>query len=165
LEEKFAKFTEAELAVLKIISGEVVRHGACTLTKDAIADRSSIPPGVVRTALHTAKGEGLLEVRQSRHHNTITVSAMWKVWLDRYGDAPPDGPRQAELRGLPNGLIQRTNVRIWRKQICGSFRGRPFLALRVDLAIRATSPPGQCGNARLRGDQRGPRGSRLSAAG
>jgi hypothetical protein len=33
LEEKFARFTESETAVLKIISGEVVRHGACTLTK------------------------------------------------------------------------------------------------------------------------------------
>jgi hypothetical protein len=30
------------------------------------------------------------------------------------------------------------------------------MAHRVDLAIRATSPPGQCGHARLRGDQRGP---------
>jgi hypothetical protein len=33
LEEKFAKFTEGEIAVLKIISGKVVRDGACTLLR------------------------------------------------------------------------------------------------------------------------------------
>jgi hypothetical protein len=32
LRETFGKFTNSERAVLKIISGEVVRHGACTLT-------------------------------------------------------------------------------------------------------------------------------------
>jgi hypothetical protein len=93
LEEKFAKFTEGELAVLKIISREVVRHGACTLTKDAIADRCSFNSNVVTTALRTAKAEGLIEVRQSRYYNIITVSATWKAWLDRYGDAPPDATR------------------------------------------------------------------------
>jgi hypothetical protein len=91
LEEKFAKFTESGMAVLKIISGEVVRHGACTLTKDAIADRSSIHRAGVTTALRTAKAEGLIEVRQGRYHNTITVSAEWKAWLDRYGDTPTTG--------------------------------------------------------------------------
>jgi hypothetical protein len=91
LEEKFAKFTEAELAVLKIISGEVVRHGACTLTKDAIANLSGISRQVVNTTLRTAKAEGLIEVRQGRYHNTITVSAKWKAWLDRYGDTPTAG--------------------------------------------------------------------------
>jgi hypothetical protein len=35
LKEKFGKFTESELAALKINSGEVVRHGACTLSMDA----------------------------------------------------------------------------------------------------------------------------------
>jgi hypothetical protein len=36
---------------LKIISGEVVRHGACTLTKDA--DLSSVSSIVVKVALRT----------------------------------------------------------------------------------------------------------------
>jgi hypothetical protein len=94
LEEKFAKFTEGERAVLKIISGKVVRDGACTLTKDAIADLSSITRRVVMTALRTAKAEGLIKVeRPGGRSNTITVSAKWKAWLDRFGDAPPDGPR------------------------------------------------------------------------
>jgi hypothetical protein len=88
-----AKFTAGERAVLKIISGEVVRHGACTLTKDAIADLSSVSSIVVKVALRTAKAEGLIAVERTGRHNTITLSAKWKAWLDRYGDAPPDGPR------------------------------------------------------------------------
>jgi hypothetical protein len=93
LEEKFAKFTEGERAVLKIVSGEVVKRGACTLTWDAIADLSTITRRVVRTALRTAKAEGLIKVERGPRYNTITLSETWKAWLDRYGDAPPDGPR------------------------------------------------------------------------
>jgi hypothetical protein len=99
LKEKFGKFTDSQLAVLKIISGEVVRRGACMLTKDAIADLSSVSSSVVKIALRTAKAEGLIKVEQgSRHkqggrYNNITVSAEWRAWLDRYGDAPPVGPR------------------------------------------------------------------------
>jgi predicted transcriptional regulator len=87
------KFTEGERAALQIISGEVAKHGACTLTKDAIADRSNIHYRVVARAVRAAKAEGLIEVRQGRRHNTITISPMWKAWLDRYGDAPPDATR------------------------------------------------------------------------
>jgi hypothetical protein len=95
LRETFGKFTEGERAVLKIISGEVERHGACTLTKDAIADLSSVSYPVVKTALRTAKAEGLIKVERGQTGpNTITVSAEWKAWLDRYGNAPPDGPRR-----------------------------------------------------------------------
>ena len=83
LEEKFAKFTEGETAVLKIISGEVVRHGACTLTIDAIAELASIHFRVVKGALRTAKAEGLITVVQGGRYNTITLSAEWKAWLDR----------------------------------------------------------------------------------
>jgi hypothetical protein len=93
LRETFGKFTDSEHAVLKIVSGEVVRRGACTLTKDAIADLSSVSYPVVKTALRTAKAEGLIKIEQGRRYNTITVSAKWKAWLDRYGDAPSDEPR------------------------------------------------------------------------
>jgi DNA-binding FadR family transcriptional regulator len=63
------------------------------LTKDAIADLSSITRRVVKTALRTAKAEGLIKVEQGSRYNTITLSPTWMAWLDRYGDAPPDGPR------------------------------------------------------------------------
>jgi hypothetical protein len=86
-----AKFSEGELAVLKIICGEVVKHGACILTMDAIADLSTISRRAVVTTLRTAKAEGLIKVeRPGGRHNTITVSPRWKAWLDRYRDAPPD---------------------------------------------------------------------------
>jgi DNA-binding PadR family transcriptional regulator len=93
LRETFGKFTDSERAVLKIISGEVVRHGACTLIKGAIADLSSVSYTVVKTALRTAKAEGLIKVERTGRRNTITISVKWKAWLDRFGDAPPDGPR------------------------------------------------------------------------
>jgi hypothetical protein len=44
------------------------------------------------SALRTAKAEGLIVVEWTGRRNTITVSATWKAWLDRYGLAPPDGP-------------------------------------------------------------------------
>jgi hypothetical protein len=47
----------------------------------------------VKVALRTAKAEGLIKVERDSRYNTITVSAKWKAWLDRFGDAPPDGPR------------------------------------------------------------------------
>jgi hypothetical protein len=89
LEEAFAKFARpGGLAVLKIISGEVCRHGACTRTIDAIADLASVDPSIVKRALRTAKAERLIEVRQGDRYNTITLSAEWKARLDRHGDAP-----------------------------------------------------------------------------
>jgi hypothetical protein len=91
LEEKFAKITESRRAVLKIIADEHTRHGACTLTKAAIADLSGTSSPLVKVALRNAKAEGLITIERTGRRNTITVSAEWKAWLDRYGDAPPDG--------------------------------------------------------------------------
>jgi hypothetical protein len=89
-----AKFTDGGRAVLKIVCSEAVRRGACTLKWDAIADLASVSSTVVIAALRTAKAEGLIKVeRLGRRGNTITLSAKWKGWLDRYGDAPPDGTR------------------------------------------------------------------------
>jgi hypothetical protein len=87
LRETFGKFTDSERAVLKIISGEVVRRGVCTLTKGAIADLSSVSFAVAKTALRTAKAEGLIVVERTGRLNTITLSAKWKAWLDR-GEPP-----------------------------------------------------------------------------
>jgi hypothetical protein len=90
-----AKFTDGERAVLKIVCGEVVRRVACTLQWDAIADLSGVSSAVVTTALRTAQAEGLIKVERSGRlrRSTVTLSAKWKAWLDRSGDATPDGPR------------------------------------------------------------------------
>jgi hypothetical protein len=95
LREKFVKFTwPGEIAVLKIISSEVIRHGACTLTNAAIADLSSTSRCTVQNAVRTAEAEGLIKIEHGGRYNTITVSAKWKAWLDRHGDdAPSDGRR------------------------------------------------------------------------
>jgi hypothetical protein len=42
----------------------------------------------VKVALRNAKVEGLIKVERTGRYNTITLSAEWKAWLDRYGDAP-----------------------------------------------------------------------------
>jgi hypothetical protein len=83
--ELSAKFTEGEMAVLKVVAH--VRHSACTLTRDTIADLSGTGRGTVKTALRTAKAEGLIEVRQGSRYN---LSTQWMAWLDRRGDAPPN---------------------------------------------------------------------------
>jgi hypothetical protein len=88
LRKTFIKFTEAETAVLSIISDEVIRHGACTLTNAAIADLSGTSRSTVQDAVHTAEAEGLIKVARGSRNNTITVSAKWKAWLDRYSEAP-----------------------------------------------------------------------------
>jgi hypothetical protein len=75
LEEKFAKFTGGELAVLKIISGKVVRDGACTLPQDAIADLSSITRRVVMITLRTAIAEGLIKIEQG-------IAVIGIHWMD-----------------------------------------------------------------------------------
>ena len=93
LSETFGKFTESERAVLKIISGEVVRHGACTLTKSAVADLSCTSPTMVKVAIRAAKAEGLIAVERTGRRNTVTISPTWRAWLDRHSAAPPDGPR------------------------------------------------------------------------
>jgi hypothetical protein len=93
LEKAFDKLTDSELAVLKIISGEVVRHGACTLTKSAVADLSCTSPTMVKVAIRAAKAEGLIAVERTGRRNTVTISPTWRAWLDRHSAAPPDGPR------------------------------------------------------------------------
>lgn len=85
--ELSAKFTEGEMAVLKVIADKHGRHGACTLTRDAIGDVSGTSCGTVKNAVRTAAAEGLIEVRPGGHYNIITVSATWKAWLDSYDDA------------------------------------------------------------------------------
>jgi DNA-binding MarR family transcriptional regulator len=61
--EMGAKFTEGEMAVLKVIADKHGRHGACTLTRDAIGDVSGTSRGTVKRAVRTAAAEGLIEVR------------------------------------------------------------------------------------------------------
>jgi hypothetical protein len=114
LEEAFDKFTNGELAVLKIIANEVVRHGVCTLTKNAIANLSCTSHTVVKVAFRIAKAEGLITVERTGRHNTITITPTWKAWLSRYGDGPPDGPLGSGSRPMADkrvGDVTRRRVK------------------------------------------------------
>jgi hypothetical protein len=83
------QFTEGEMAVLKVIADEHVRHGTCRLSKDAIAELSCVSRSVVKTAIRAADTAGLMRREQSGRYTKITIiSAKWKAWLDHRGDAP-----------------------------------------------------------------------------
>jgi DNA-binding PadR family transcriptional regulator len=91
-----AKFTESEMAVLKVIADKHVQQGACTLAKNEIAELSCTSHTSVKTTLRAAEAAGLIKVEQGRgrhNTNTNTISPKWKAWLDRYCDIPPDGQR------------------------------------------------------------------------
>jgi hypothetical protein len=77
LRETFVKFTRPGRAVLKIISGEVVKHGSCTLTVEAIADLSSTSRTVVKDAVRIAEAEGLIKVEHGDRYNTPGRAARW----------------------------------------------------------------------------------------
>jgi hypothetical protein len=84
----------AQQARQRVGSALIADKHVCALTMDAIADLAGTSCTVVQRAVRTAKAVGLIKIVQGSRYNTITiVSAEWKAWLDRYGDAPPDGPR------------------------------------------------------------------------
>jgi hypothetical protein len=89
--EPGAKFTEGEFAVFKIVSGR--SRQAQRLHADLGRHRRHVHHHSPRGDDRDPKAEGLIKVERGRRYRTITLSAAWKAWLDRYGDAPPDGPR------------------------------------------------------------------------
>jgi hypothetical protein len=82
--ELATRFTDGEMAALKIIADEHVRCGACTLARDAIAALSCTSRTVVKDAIRTAEAAGLLKREQirgrGRRYTTITItSAEWPL--------------------------------------------------------------------------------------
>src|SRR3954469_9480832 len=61
-----ARFTLAETAVLAVVSAEVHRHGACTLTVGHIAALAGVCGQTVRNALRAAQQHGFVRVEQRR---------------------------------------------------------------------------------------------------
>jgi hypothetical protein len=94
LREKFGKFTYGQRTVLKIICGEVCGHGACTLTKDAIADLSCVSYPVVKTTIRV----NLVNSDCPRTGGLLAIA-------DRF----------AELLGAQRALLA-DHVPIWRKK-------------------------------------------------
>src|SRR5215204_5725570 len=61
-----ARFTLAETAVLAVVSAEVRRHAACTLTIGHIAALAGVCGQTVRNALRAAQQLGFVHVEQRR---------------------------------------------------------------------------------------------------
>ena len=85
-----ARFTPAQLAVLKIITDEVAARGQCELCIDAIAARAGVCRRLTQKALRLAQGDGLLIImerpRQGRKSDTNIVrifSREWRAWIER----------------------------------------------------------------------------------
>lgn len=85
-----ARFTNGELAVLKVIADEVRTYGACELCVGAIAARAGVSATTTRNARRTAEQHGYLSVEERRRHgrrndtNRITVTDLsWQAWIKK----------------------------------------------------------------------------------
>ena len=85
-----ARFTIAELAVLRIVADEVREHGMCDCSIEEIAARAGTSRTLVKRTLRLATRHGLLRVterpRPGKRHDTNLVeitSAEWTAWLRR----------------------------------------------------------------------------------
>ncbi len=83
-----AKFTQGELAALKIVADEVRAHGVCDRSYDEIAARSGCCRSLARRAIRLAGRMGLLTIevrpRPGQKHQTNVVrvtSPEWRAWL------------------------------------------------------------------------------------
>jgi hypothetical protein len=97
-----AKFTTAELAVLKVVADEVVANGVCSRSLAEIAARAGCCRSTAQNSLRSAARAGLLTIEERRRRgqknlpNLIhVVSKEWTAWLARgerrRGDARSPG--------------------------------------------------------------------------
>jgi hypothetical protein len=109
-----ARFTLAEAAVLAVVSMEVAKHGACTLTIGHIAAVAGVSETTVRNAMREAQGLGLLRVEERRltawrnAPNRVTVvSAEWLAWMR----LRPRGGGCKSANPTPTGLHRTSTSR------------------------------------------------------
>jgi hypothetical protein len=104
-----SKFTQGELAVLRIVADEVRDHGACDRSYDELAARAGCCRSLARRAIRLAARMGLLSIeerpRPGRKHltNLVRVRSMeWRVWLrlDRGHGKVPHGHQDIKSFGM-----------------------------------------------------------------
>jgi hypothetical protein len=85
-----ARFTQGELAALRIVGDEVLARGFCDLHIDAIAARAGVCRTTTQNALRMARQLGMITVqeRRRRGQKSLTnivriISAEWQSWLRR----------------------------------------------------------------------------------
>ena len=103
-----ARFTVAELAVLRIVGDEVRARGCCDRTIAEIAARAGVGRSTVKNAIREAAELGLVTVAERRRDGQVNlpnvirvVSREWLAWLAK-------GPRRGEGVALvepPSSLI------------------------------------------------------------
>jgi hypothetical protein len=81
-----AGFTTGELAVLKVISDEVLAHGACDRSLNELAARAGVCHSLAKRAVRLAELDGLFTVqrrpRSGRKHLTNIIRIVRAEWLD-----------------------------------------------------------------------------------
>jgi len=99
-----ARFTQGELAVLRIVADEVRRTGSCARTVAELAARAGVCVSTTRNAIRTAARLGLVTVEERRQHcarnlpNVIRiVSAAWTTWLAKGGGFKNLKPTDKEI--------------------------------------------------------------------
>jgi hypothetical protein len=70
-----ARFTQAEMAVFRIVSDEVRHHGVCALHIDAIAARAGTCRTTVKNALREARRLGLITVEERRRRGQKSLTS------------------------------------------------------------------------------------------
>jgi hypothetical protein len=79
-------FTVGELAVLKVISDEVLAHGACDRSLNELGARAGVCHSLAKRAVRLAELDGLLTVqrrpRSGRKHLTNIIRIVRAEWLD-----------------------------------------------------------------------------------
>jgi hypothetical protein len=83
-----ARFTQGELAVLKVVADAVKHRGRCTMCMDEIAGRAGVCRRLAQMAIRLAEQLGLITVHERRlgydrsDTNVITIiSQEWRAWL------------------------------------------------------------------------------------
>jgi hypothetical protein len=113
-----ARFTPAEVAVLRVIADEHRDRGGCARSVDEIAARAGVCRRTVQNALRHAERLGLVmitERRQSANRNlpniVRVVSREWLAWIERRGRGGCKTVHATEKVGFQEGLKGRDRCR------------------------------------------------------
>jgi hypothetical protein len=118
-----ARFTPAEVAVLRVIADEHRDRGGCARSVDEIAARAGVCRRTVQNALRHAERLGLVmitERRQSANRNlpniVRVVSREWLAWLEHRGRGGCKTVHATEKVGFQEGLKERDRCRFDTKK-------------------------------------------------
>ncbi len=134
-----ARFTPAEVAVLRVIADEHRDRGGCARSVDEIAARAGVCRRTVQNALRHAERLGLVmitERRQSASRNlpniVRVISREWLAWLEHRGRGGCKAVHATEKIGFQEGLKGQDRCRFDTEKPLRSEFSRIAGALRHD---------------------------------